>query len=146
MFRLGANMKGGLSKAYDLHADMAKQLINIATALVAAVIAFAKSGTSTIELSLWPIVGLIVLLASIALGVLHLGALAAEAENESSIRSSGPILWMARLQQITFGFSILVLVIAFITAPDLSKNKKTSETNVTSSIDSVSEKPSTLFL
>jgi len=123
-------MDNGLSKAYDLHADMAKQLINIATALVAAVIAFAKSGISSIELSFWPLIGLGTLLLSIALGILHLGALAAEAEENSSIKNSGSILWMARLQQLTFGLSVVVLVVTFSLATEKVETKNSEKPTV----------------
>jgi len=101
-------------KAYELHADIAKQQISLSTALIAAIIAISKIEAANIEFTCGLVVGVVSFLLSTVLGLFHLGALSHVSELGGSIQDSKPSLWTARLQQILFfvamGISIFALL------------------------------------
>lgn len=113
-------MDDGLKKAYDLHAEIAKQLITISTGLLALLAAVAKLDGVDISFSGFTITSLFSLFLSLCFGIFHLGALAKAAEENKSIQETSACLVTARAQQITFGVAIVAFLIGLIPAPELN--------------------------
>lgn len=101
-------MGPGFQKSYDLHAEMAKQIITLSTALIALVVAGLTAETPAFQLSWHVYSGLAALILAIISGILHLGALAKSAESDTKPTGAEAVLWTARIQQLLFVGAIIL--------------------------------------
>lgn len=101
----------GLKKAYDLHSDIAKQLITICTALLGTAIAAAKIQGIDIDVDCFFIAAAILLLLSILLGILHLGALASAAIEHTNLNKAWNVRGTAIAQQLSFWGALICAAI-----------------------------------
>ena len=100
----------GLKKAYDLHSDIAKQLITICTALLGAAIAAAKIEGIDIKIDRYFIASASLLIFSILLGIFHLGALASAAIEHKNLNKAWNVRGMAIAQQFAFWGALVFAV------------------------------------
>jgi hypothetical protein len=135
-------------KAFDFCADATKQLLTVATAIIAFTITFAKDFVVNVRNSakIWAYLSWSGYLLSIVCGILTLYALTAQLEpsqpsiHPPSIRK-GPSGW-SFLQQLFFVIALILTVIFGINAT--SPGEKKSSEGKASKVDSIFIKPDTI--
>ena len=139
-------------KAFDFCADAAKQLITLATGIVALTITFAKDFVTNVNqgAKLWVYWAWPIYLLSIICGMFALQAMTAQLEpktptsQEPTIR--GAAAFYSLLQIISFGLAILFTIIFAICVVDKPTNKQNDKQPVSIKVDTVFMKYDTAYL
>jgi hypothetical protein len=119
-------------KAFDIGAELAKQLITVATAMIAFLVVFSKdfAGTVSSEAKIFAYIAWFLYFTSIICGILVLGALTAQLEplkpqgkgaaspNEPTTR--GAAATYSRFQIVTFGLALFSTIFYGIAAQSIS--------------------------